>query len=382
MSENMNFRPHQWICWVCLGVMAVAGGCKRGEIKQGKFSDEEMEAIGLVTHDDLPRPSGALVLSVNAEAITSDEILSTLAEMLNKKTVVTDFETFNEYVRPIVAKVILDKTTDILLYQQAKKNAPDNIEEMLDNYVETEVNKFVAGYGGNNARAQQAIEKMGLDWQGFRKYKKRLILTQNYIAQEIVDDKPITHSEMLTYYNTVKSKRFSQEAMIKFRLIDIRSDKVEVMADSSESARDAALNMAKEVVEKIDAGEDFAALASQYSHGHRASFGGLWKPVKPPSLAEPYDILEKEAMNMWPGEVIEAIEAGKHVFIMKLEDKQDASAKPFESVQAEIETEIRFRRKKAQFDKMIAKLIEQASMPNMEMFVDFCVEAAYRRYGG
>ena len=84
-----------------------------------------------------------------------------------------DFEAFRKQARPLVAKVILNKITDILLYQQARKDAPDNIDETLDKFVETEVNKFIASYGGNYAKAQARLTKMGLDWQGLRPFASK-----------------------------------------------------------------------------------------------------------------------------------------------------------------------------------------------------------------
>jgi len=82
--------------------------------------------------------------------------------------------------------------------------------------------------------------------------------------------------------------------------------------------------LAGELLGRIDNGEGFGALAGQYSHGHRRLFGGLWKPVQPESLAEPYDILAAEAEKIEPGRTTGPIEAanGEHIFIMKLEDKQ------------------------------------------------------------
>ena len=120
-------------------------------------------------------------------------------------------------------------------------------------------------------------------------------------------------------------------------------------------------------------------LAKENSRGHRAQMGGLWEKVTIGSLAKPYDILETYALKMQPGQVSVPIESYGHIFIIKLEEKTEAGCEPFEKVQQRIEAEIRFRRRKARFDEMVSKIIDQAHIEDMDRFVDFCVETAYRR---
>ena len=383
MNKSGNCFIYTLVCWCCMGVLLFASGCQSGKGKQGKFSEEEMAAFGLAERENLPEPSGGLVLSVHKETITVDEIISPLIESLEPMATSGDFQKFKRQAKPIIARVILNKTTDILLYQQAKKQAAGNIDEAaLEKAVESEVNRFVANYGGNLAEANKAIKEMGLDWPRFRDYQKKLLLTQSYLSQKLSEDKPVGHSELLTYYEAMKDEYFQWGGQIQFRLIDIVIDKVEP-AESSEaggqSKKEVALKRAKEVLEKIGAGEDFAKLAQEYSDGHRAKYGGLWTPVTTGSLAAPHDELEKEAQKMQVGQVSGPIEADGHIFIMKLEDKRDAGCEPFEDVQQRIEAEILFQRRKERFDEMISNLIRQANIADMDGFINFCVGRAYQR---
>lgn len=393
MSKSANCFIYTLVCWSCMGVLLFAGGCQSGEDGQGKFTEDQMAAFGLAESQNLPEPSGGLVLSVNKETITVDEIVSPLIESLKPMTAGGDFQRFERHAKPIIEKVVLNKTTYILLYQEAKKQAAGNInEDALEKAVQSEVNKFMAKYHGNRAEAEKAIKEIGMDWPRFRDYQKKLLLTEFYISQKLSKDKPVAHSELLAYYEAMKDEYFRWEGQIQFRLIDIVIDKVEPAEFSEaggqpgysllrqdESKKEVALKRAKEVLEKIGAGEDFAKLAQEYSDGHRAKYGGLWTPVTTGSLISPHDILEDQAEKMRPPEVSEPIEADGHIFIMKLEDKKEAGYKPFEEVQQRLEAQIRFQRRNAQLDEMVAKLLKQANVADMETFIDFCVETAYRR---
>jgi peptidyl-prolyl cis-trans isomerase SurA len=373
---------------LCLYVLAgcflavAIGSCQNKKAKQGKFSEAQMAEFALAERQDLPAPSGGLVLSINKEAVTADEIISPLMDTLEPMAAGGNFQRFTLQARGLVAQTVMSRTTDVLLYQQAKKQSADSInEDALDKAAQAEVNRFVANYGGNVAEANKAIQKMGMGWPQLRDYQKRLLLTQYYISQELGDREPVTHSELLDKYNEMKDEHFSQTGQIRFRLIDIAINKIEAGEPGTGAAKEAALKLAQELTERIRGGEDFGELAKTYSNDapHRVAEGGLWAPVTPGSLAAPHDVLENVAQQMEPGDVSGPIEAKGHIFIMKLESKRKADSEPFENVQAQIEAQILFQRQKAALDAMIEKLIRQANIADMDTFVNFCIETAYRR---
>jgi len=363
----------------------MTSSCGNTKAKQGKFSEEQMAEFGLARRQNLPVPSGGLVLSINKEAVTVDEIISPLMGALGPMAAGGDFRRFALQARPFVAQVVMNKTADALLYQQAKKQAAGSInEDALDKAAQAEVNKFIANYRGNLPEANKVLEEMGMGWRQFHDYQKKLLLTQYYISQELGKGEPVTHSELLDKYNEMKEEYFSRTGQIQFRLIDIWVDKIEVgrMSETpAGSAKETALKLAEDLVERIKQGEDFGELAKSYSNDapHRVAQGGLWAPVTPGSLAAPHDVLERAAREMEAGDVSTPIEADGHIFIMKLEDTREAGYETFENVQARIETEMQLQQRKAALDELLNRLIRQANIADMEPFVDFCVETAYRR---
>jgi len=367
------------ISWLSVLLCVVFwGGCRSDKLPTGKFSDEEMANIGLVEHGNLPLPAGGFVLSVGSETITVDEIVS-----LARKSAVWErwrgsFEKFKIQAREVVKDIVLGKVSDILLYQKARRKAPENIDEVLEKAVEKEVNRFVTGYGGNYAEAQEAITAMGLDWRGFRDYKKREMLIQSYLSEKLSAEQPVTHGEMLDYYNLIKDERFEWEGTIEFRLIDIQVAKVDMSGYEGLTREEAGSKVVNGLLESISESREFGEIARQHSHGHRAKFNGLWTPVTAGSLMAPHDVLEAEAEKMEVGEVSAVIENDGHFFIMKLENKQQAGYKAFEEVQENIEREIQLNRRMYRYEMLILKLINQANITDMDDFVDFCIEAAYR----
>jgi len=355
-------------------VVLLMGGCEGNNpnaITEDPVGD-------LVTREELPGYSGGLVLSVGGETITADEVIGAVMEDLRPIAERSGFARFKEQARPVVEQYFTAKVSDIILYRQARKKASSNIniDEALEKAAEAEVKRFVVGFGGDYAKAEEALEKMGHDWASFKEFQKRLILNQNYIVSQLPDNRGVTYRELVDYYNEIKDEFFVTPATVTFQVIDIEAAKLEVR-DPNKGRSEEARKLAGELAGRIKAGEDFGELAKQYSHGHRAVFGGMWRPVDPNSLAEPYDILGAEAEKMEPGEIAGSIEAGEHIFIMKLIEKWAKSFEPFEKVQKIVGEKFLFERRKKAWDELEAKFAEQAKVGNKEEFIDFCGQKIY-----
>ncbi len=360
-------------------VLFLIGGCGGDSSATGKpkFTEEELALIPLAQREGLPECSGGFVLAVGGETVTSDEIILPVMEHFRPIARSTDFERFKEQARPELEKILMTKISNILLYQQAKRRVGEDIDERLEKLAEAEVRRFIAGFEGDYARAEEALEQIGMDWRNFKEYRKKRILTQSYIASQMPENRSITYSKLLDCYNRMKDEFFVRPAMIKFRLIDIQPEKLEI-EDPNKNRWQQAKSLANELVRQIWEGRDFSELAKQYSHGHRALFGGLWKPVQPGALAEPYDVLAAEAEKIKPGQIAGPIEAGGHIFIMKLAERQAKSFKPLEEVQSQVEARIIFDRRKQAVDELEAKLMRQATLGEKDAFIDFCLEKIYR----
>ncbi len=379
MTRLLSVSRFLLIC--VLAMSFLAAGCSK-RARYGRYSLEEVESFGMAVRDDrLPIPSGGLVLSVSGEPITIDEIIVPLERAFSTGAKSLAFENFSAQARPLVSRIVLNKTTDILLYKAALKSAPANINEMLEKAVESEVNRFVSNYGGDYSKAQKAIEEMGMDWKGYRDFQKKLLLTQSYMSQELSSPRPVSRRDMLDYYNAKKTDLFKWDAVLEFSLIDVVSAKLKPEdIKEDETAEQAVARIAQKLALQIGFGQDFADTAKKYSHGHNAAKGGKWDPVTLGSLAAPYDVLETHAEAAMPGDVVGPIEVDGHFFIMKLHKYRQAGFEEFADVQGRIEGEIQLMRQNEEFTKILEKVVSQANIAGMDRFTDFCVYEAYARF--
>lgn len=357
-------------CGFLLVLVFFLFGCGGGN--KPKLTEEKPTQNPVTREKTLPEPSGGFVLAVGGETVTSGEIVALLIEHFRPIAQRSSFEQFKKQIKAELEQLIITKVSNILLYQQAKKGLGEQIDEVLEKAAETEVRKFIVRFEGDYAKAEEALKQMGMDWASFKESRKKEILSYSYVREKLSQEEPITYSELMATYNDMREEFFTVSAMLKFRLIDLQ------VTDPNRNSREQTKELANELVRRLQAGEDFGELALVYSHGHRRAFGGLWKRLEPDSLAEPYNVLVAEAEKIEPGQIAGPIEAGEHIFIVKLEEKQAEGVEPFEKVQREIEAKIIFDRRKKAIDELGAKLARQAAIGNRDAFMDFCMAEIYR----
>jgi len=374
----------QTIAVLSLSLAILVSGC--GD-KSSTLTDAELDRIAITEKIQLVEKAGGVVLVVGGETITSDEIIEasagqyeqgkTVAELLKPMAQNSTAEEFKENARISVNDVVTGKISGILLYQHAKRELGSGADEAVDKMAEKELRKFVLKHHGDEAKADEVLAEMGLNRKKFKEEHKKLIVTQSYLASKLPYTKPITYSELAEYYEQHKDDLFHRPGTLKFRLIDIDMAKIQItdLEDNrAVKARKKGLDLAKRAKD----GEDFAKLAEEYSDGHRASSGGLWPEIQPDSLARPYTVLAEAAEEMKPGEIAGPLETVGHVFVMRLEAKQQVGYQPLEKVQEEVNNRILMDRRNEAVIRLNAKLLREAEIGSTGEFVDFCVDRIYK----
>lgn len=365
-------------------MLLLLGGC---DSKKSRLTDAEVERFAITRRIELVEAVGGFVLMVGGETLTSDEIIDSRTR-LNELFVspkeyfgpiaqANELEQFKERAKGQLEEILMAKISNILLYQHAKRQAGGNIDEGLEKMAQSEYRKFILSFGGDQARADDELKQRQMDKKSFIEQQKRLILIQLYMAPKLSNNRPVTYRELMDCYNRIKDKYFAIASKIRFRLIDIQPDKLE-LKDPNDDPWQLGKERANKLLELIKSGEDFGELAKQFSHGGLRDFGGLWRLVQPSSLAEPYDILAVAAEKIESGQVAGPIVTKEHIFIMKLEEKQIAGYEPFEQVQELVEDKILLDRRKEVFDKLNAGIRSEVKLSRTDKFIDFCLEKIYR----
>lgn len=385
MDSRIVIRSRQTqIATLCIALATLLGGAGCGGHRKAALTDQEIREYTLAHKP--PRPDELLV---SGDTVTMNDVLTispelnatppTLKDKLVEMARQMPQDQFMKEAGPVVRQRLNSNIVNIVLYKRAKKELGAKTDDQLDKMVEKELRKFTIEHGGNAAGTDAALQEMDMSRERFKAYKRKQVLSQYYVASKFPYNRPITHHELLEYYEKMKQENFAQAGMIQLRLIDIQIAKVP-LSGANDDPIQVARARAQRAMERIAAGEDFAVLAGEYSNEPRvASTGGLWPERDPNALAAPYDVLGKKAMSMKPGEVAGPIDALDHIFIMKLEKKQDRGFLPMSAVQDKIEDEIMDDRRVEALKNLNEEVRQLAAAGNTDRFVDYCLKDLYRQ---
>ncbi|NQV32825.1 MAG: peptidylprolyl isomerase [Phycisphaeraceae bacterium] len=374
------------IYWILIAL--VISGC--GKKYKSNLTEQEYQQF-LAKHEPIPENA----IQVSSEQLTVDEIVTmqvasgggyesmSLGNMLAPTAQNNDPNTFKGLASPRIEMNVGTRINNILLYQKAKEESHEKIDEMLDKAADRKWREFVLEYDGDEAMAELNLRDRGITRKEFKEASKRELLSHFHVESKVPSDRPISHKEYLEYYDQLKDEKYVKKPLVEFSLIDIQPSNLP-LEDLTVDRQQKALALANEVHKKLHAGARFEEMVKAHSHGARARQGqaGRWKPRDPSALAPPYDVLSAVAASLEVDQISEPVEAPGHVFIMKLHHKQAQGFMPLSEVQPDIRDLILIdRRHQAQVKLMqeLEDIIKNASEESIDEFVNRCSDEIYRR---
>ena len=162
------------------------------------------------------------------------------------------------------------------------------------------------------------------------KYKSEPEIKVEYLefaAKDYQDKVTVSDEDIKAYYEE-NLGQYEVPEKVEARHILIR-----VPAEADEALVDTAKKEAETVYEKAMAGEDFSALAKEFSQGPTKDNGGYLGSFARDTMVKPF---ADAAFSMAPGEVSKPVRTQFGWHIIKVESKADAFTRPLEKVSADI----------------------------------------------
>ncbi len=281
----MNFAKNKakWIFFILVGILIFTAGCQGGSIGKNKEIVAKVgdKVIGL----DLYNKKLSFIKQ-EIESQYGDKIWSM---DINGKT----------YLQVIQETVLEQMINEEAVIQHMKKKnikiAPKEIQTEYNNYMK-------------NVKESKEWDKFLKDNGIDEKFIKEQIETNLYMQQfqeQIIKDLDLSDSNLEKFFN--KHKEDYQDTEVRASHILVKTEE-----------------KAKEVLQKIKAGEDFAELAKQYSEDPSASNGGDLGYFKKGMMVSEFD---KAAFALKPGEISDPVKTkfGYHIInvIDRKEDKKE-----------------------------------------------------------
>jgi peptidyl-prolyl cis-trans isomerase SurA len=297
----------------------------------------------------LVRASGTIVeeiiARVNNDIITLSDYQK--AEASLHQEAVQDCEgcaedKINEMVVSEQKNLLRDLIDNSLLVQRAKDL---NIDASTDVIKELDQIRQQNNLPSMDA-LQKAVEGSGIGWEDYKQQLRDRILKQKVIQQEVGPTVKIGNDEVQKYYESHKSN------FVKPEEVDLSA--IVLSTENKTPAEVTAIRAKADALEKrIQAGEDFEALAKRFSEGPRASDGGELGEFK---RGEMNADLEKIVFALKKGDSTAVLPAPNGFQILHVNQHFEAGLQPLSKVEDEIENDLYQSRIDAAMRKYLAQL--------------------------
>lgn len=318
---------------------------------------EQENNAGDIT-DQVTEENSNIAAYVNGEKITIQEldqfagVRNILMQLLQSNqefaSVILKTEAGQNVVEEFRKMKLEQLVTNELLVQEAKERGIEVSDKEMNNIFNQQVNALKQQNNLNDQQLEQAIQQQG--FESMDQYKDMFFENNmngflvNKLREEIVSEVSVSDEEAKEFYNTNKGQyETSEQKKVSHILFE-------------EEAK------AKEVLNKINNGSDFAKMAEKHSTGPTAKNGGDlgFITANEQGLDKTF---RDAAMDLKVGEVSsEPVETQFGYHIIKVTDKKEAGVKSFEEVKGQIKNQLKQQKQGQEFQNFVEKLREDAEI--------------------
>ena len=305
-----------------------------------------------------------IIARVGPEVILAGEILATVdrimeenrAQIPEKKSAEIRMSIMEKMLRPMIE----EKMIVVAALQVIPEEAIPAIEEQVDKQF----------YGGQTkdlmarakvtslAELETILNESGSSIELQKQIFFERSLAAQWMQQQVVDSRPITHQEMLEYYSA-RLENYDQPARCRWEQLSVRFDK----SPSKQAAFNSICTMGNAVADK---GVPLEKVAREESQGLSAANGGKRDWTTRGALVS--GPLNKAIFTLPVGQLSEIIEDNTGYHIVRVSERVAAHRTPFRDAQVEISKAIVAKRRKGKVKEYLELLREK--VPVWTMFDD------------
>ena len=282
-----------------------------------------------------------IIAKVNGEIITLTEFQERQISAAQAARITPD--QIGTFLRENNARLLQEAIDEILLVQKAEDAGlglrPEYVDEVIegikkDNKIETE------------EQFQAALAQEGMSLDDLRASITKS-MTQRMIIQRDIEPKiSVSEEQMQEEYEKKKDTEFTKPASVSLQEISIPDDAGGIV-------------LAREIVERARANEDFASLARTHSAAPTADSGGDLGEISQGDMSPE---LEEIAFALSVGEVSDPVRIGEGYRILKVVARTSGSVVPFAVAKNQIRNVMMASRFQEAYDTYIAEVREGADI--------------------
>jgi hypothetical protein len=340
--------------------------------------------------------------SVNAEPIYAsdlfrakdvDDRLTRLAQTAR------NLPEFERGAREVLRRRIEQLYAEALVLSAAEASLTAEERARIDDYMNGERIRILSSFGGSAAAAEKALSAQGSSLAQEMARRKKAFKKELYFSRNIAHNVEITQQMARDAYDRTPDewKRKSKTQIYTIRIPISRwlretlpnGEAGPVISNATpeqvRAAEAEAMKTAQEIVSKLNAGGDFARLATEYDSADIYKVdGGKWKPLVKGTLV---DTKWEDYLFSLPAKTLNAPYLDRKAdykesaaWVIKTGEKVEARTVPFEEVQKEIRAQLQEKQIDELRTKKMTELASNAAVEAIDKNLEIAVRAAVNRY--
>lgn len=285
-----------------------------------------------------------ILVQVNDDIITQSELNREMEQVRREMAARYTGEQLDQMVRQAEKATLESLINQKLLYQKAMELEMD--DSHVDSRVANIIQQIMKEYQIKDTETLEAqLEQQGSSLRELRENLRKRTIVEDLIGAFVGSRITLLTPEIEKYYKDHQSDFSTPEEVTLSELI------------VSEGSDTASLERANALYQRLQKGESFPALATQYSKGRTASKGGASGTYLVSKLNA---ATVKAIAGLREGEISQPQKVSEGYIIYRIDARKEASVRPFEEVKDEIKNRLYEKKFNPELERFITQLKEDA----------------------
>ncbi len=269
-------------------------------------------------------PEEKVVITVGERHVTTDELKRDV------KYITSGMGMTDEGVKYVLDPLINKLVDHYLILEYGRQKGVTLSEKELESAVED----IKGDYPGEEVFQEMLLQRY-LDYEKWKEGLRQQLLVKKIMAKVSENLTPVTFDEIKNYFDTHRND-FTRPEMVKFSHIVVRTK-----------------DEAEDLLKRLNQGENFKELATQYSTTPEAENGGEVGWV---SRGELHESLEKAVFSLPVGKISPVVKTPYGYHIFEVQSKRPPGLKSLHDAMGEIESRLSHEKQETFYQRWLKQL--------------------------
>ena len=368
------------LCVWSLLVSAAGCGAKAKVVVAGASEPASPGSAGVQQYEPVRlqgEPVAAVLMQIDQEVITTDDVLTALAEPLKELAGRESGDRFRQGAEMLTRQHLRQRMGETLLLNDAKNSLSDNENSQLEAQVQAYKEQLLRECDQSPTWLEKTMREKGTTLKEELDRFKRDLQVRIFLSREFSSRINISREDIVAYYNR-HQQEYNTPRKVDLLQIVVLNHKHAEPGQTLQEVQEQTRQIAQQAWDELARGKSFGEVAQKYSDLRREQ-GGSWPNVDPSSLEDP--LVRRAGETLAVGQFSEVIETEFGYCIVGIAKIVPAEQKSLEQVQEQIQQSLWNIEYDRLYNQRVTELTKRAVITVSPTAMGLVVDLAEQRFG-